>query len=106
MAKSPNRQCPNASMNPSSDGSVSFYGQCHRVAAAEAKRREASPGVAARHLVEECHQDAGARSSNGMPQRYGAAIHVGFGGIEAQLFNHREGLNRKSFLQLNHVHRL
>src|SRR5271167_4580036 len=85
-------------------GSIAFDGERHRVSAAQAQRRDPPLGITARHFVKQRHQDAGAGGTDGMSEGNGAAVDVGLRRVEPEFLDHRQGLHRESFVQLEEVH--
>jgi hypothetical protein len=59
-----------------------FDGDRYSVAAAEAEGCDAALQIAALQFVQQCDQDAGAGCTDGVPQRYRAAINVYLFGVE------------------------
>src|SRR5215210_2200881 len=70
---------------------------------ADAHRREPVVNlIPPLHLVHERSQDAGARSTQGMPERYGPAVRVQplVFGVHAPLVDHSQALRRERLVEL------
>src|ERR1700730_3164374 len=77
------------------------HGDTH--AAADAQGRQPLLRVAARHLVEQRHEDSGARGADRMPERDRAAVDVDLPGIPAEILVDRASLRGERLVRLDEV---
>ena len=76
--------------------SDSFDGEGHAVAAAEAQAGDAAFEVPLLQRIDERGEHTRAARANRMPERDGAAVDVDLAGIDAELFQNRDQLARKT----------
>src|SRR6266436_642015 len=82
---------------------VPFDGEGHGVASAEAEGGDAALQVAALQFVEQRDEDARAARADGMAERYRAAIHIHFFGIEFELSRHGNRCDGERFVELDQI---
>src|SRR5262245_31907649 len=74
------------------------------VAAAETERRDPALQMAVLQRVQQRRQHARSARSDRMAERDRAAVHVDLRGIDAELFQHGDGLDGERFVELEKVH--
>src|SRR3954447_19326427 len=92
-----------SSMPPGKMLSLSLDGQCNAHATPDAQRGDALLGVAALHFVQQRHQDAAARRTNGVTDRDRAAIDVDLAGVPAHLVVDGAGLRGEGLVDLEQI---
>ena len=79
-------------------------GQRHGIAATQAESRDAFGCAALRHRIKQRHQHARAAGADGVADGHRSAMHVHFGGIQAQFAIHSQCLHAERLVQLEEVH--
>src|SRR5207302_3111380 len=72
-------------------------------AAADTHRDHSVSRSAPLHLVQQSGGQFGSSAAQGVSEGYRSAIHINFGGIEAQLSNDRERLDGKCLIEFNDI---